>query len=139
MTQLTPPGLTDDDLRAKWRAAGGRFHGSIVETGTMPAVYLLPFLRSTAVSHREVAMLVADALKASHPTVAPVTEDPFEHAATLDAYAAITRSIADTLAGANSEFNRESFFVACGLDLEGYLITDEGDSEASPDDAHSKS
>lgn len=27
-----------------WRAAGGRFHGPNVETGTMPEAQLLPFL-----------------------------------------------------------------------------------------------
>lgn len=39
-------GKSDEDLREIWRAAGGRFHGPIVETGTMPEAKLLPFLRS---------------------------------------------------------------------------------------------
>lgn len=38
--------ITDDQLRAIWRDAGGGFHGPRVETGTMPEAKLLPFLRS---------------------------------------------------------------------------------------------
>ncbi len=37
--------MTDDELRAMWREAGGRFHGPNIETGTMPESILLPFLR----------------------------------------------------------------------------------------------
>ena len=37
---------SDEDLRAMWRAAGGIFHGPIVETGTMAEMQLLPFLKS---------------------------------------------------------------------------------------------
>ena len=36
---------SDDELRALWRAAGGSFHGPVVETGDMPESKLLPFLR----------------------------------------------------------------------------------------------
>lgn len=41
--------LTDDELRARWRAAGGNFHGPHVETGTMPESMLLPFLRDLVI------------------------------------------------------------------------------------------
>jgi len=37
---------TDNELRAMWRAAGGRFTGPNVETGSMPEEALLKFLRS---------------------------------------------------------------------------------------------
>jgi hypothetical protein len=37
--------VTDDELRALWRANGGEFHGPNVETGYMPEEKLLPFLR----------------------------------------------------------------------------------------------
>lgn len=37
--------LTDDDLRAIWRAAGGSFHGPNIEHGSMAEALLLPFLR----------------------------------------------------------------------------------------------
>lgn len=32
------------EIRAKWREAGGKFHGPHVETGTMEEAKLLPFL-----------------------------------------------------------------------------------------------
>lgn len=38
--------MSDDELRQMWRDAGGKFHGPITETGTMPESLLLPFLRS---------------------------------------------------------------------------------------------
>jgi len=38
----------DFELRERWRAAGGSFHGPCVETGTMPEAQLLPFLRDLA-------------------------------------------------------------------------------------------
>lgn len=38
--------LDDKTLRAMWRAKGGEFHGPNVETGTMPEIQLLQFLRS---------------------------------------------------------------------------------------------
>lgn len=41
-----PPDLSDDDIRAHWRAAGGEFHGPNVEHGDMPESKLLPYLRS---------------------------------------------------------------------------------------------
>jgi hypothetical protein len=41
-----PVALSDDELRAMWRKAGGSFHGPNVETGTMPESVLLPFLRA---------------------------------------------------------------------------------------------
>lgn len=44
----TKPARTDDELRTMWRAAGGEFHGPTIETGTMPEVKLLPFLRALA-------------------------------------------------------------------------------------------
>lgn len=37
---------SDDELRALWRAAGGSFHGPVVETGDMPESLLLPFLQA---------------------------------------------------------------------------------------------
>lgn len=37
---------TDELVRDCWRAAGGKFHGPNVETGTMPEAKLLPYLRS---------------------------------------------------------------------------------------------
>jgi len=37
--------ITDEELKALWREHGGKFHGPNVETGTMPEVLLLPFLR----------------------------------------------------------------------------------------------
>ena len=37
--------LSDDELRQRWRDAGGSFHGPKIETGTMPESKLLPFLR----------------------------------------------------------------------------------------------
>lgn len=43
---MTQTELSDDDLRAKWRAAGGSFHGPHIETGTMPESKLLPFMRA---------------------------------------------------------------------------------------------
>lgn len=144
MNQPTPQGPTDDDLRAKWRAAGGGFHGPHVETGTMPEALLLPFLRSLALSHRETVTQVAEALKAAHPEVSPVTEVKFEHEATLDEHTVITRSIADKLGSADSAFDRRAFFVACGLDpkVSDYgsenLITDETDPYANPDTAPSE-
>lgn len=42
------PPLTDPELRVAWRRAGGSFHGPNVETGTMPEVKLLKFLRELA-------------------------------------------------------------------------------------------
>lgn len=36
---------SDNDLRRQWKAAGGKFHGPNIETGTMPEADLLPFLR----------------------------------------------------------------------------------------------
>jgi hypothetical protein len=36
---------SDVDLRRIWRSAGGSFHGSRIEHGTMQEVLLLPFLR----------------------------------------------------------------------------------------------
>ena len=45
---MTPP--TDAELRAAWKAAGGSFHGPIVETGTMAESKLLPFLSELASS-----------------------------------------------------------------------------------------
>lgn len=39
---------TDFELRERWRAAGGSFHGPCVETGTMPEAQLFPFLRALA-------------------------------------------------------------------------------------------
>ena len=36
---------SDSELREMWRQAGGKFHGPMVETGTMPESQLLPFLR----------------------------------------------------------------------------------------------
>lgn len=44
-TDPTPDRRTDDDIRALWRAAGGDFHGPIVEHGTIKEADLLPFLR----------------------------------------------------------------------------------------------
>lgn len=41
----SPDRRTDDDIRALWRAAGGDFHGPIVEHGTIKEADLLPFLR----------------------------------------------------------------------------------------------
>lgn len=40
--------FTDEQLRSLWHAAGGRFHGPNIETGTMPEASLLPFLRQLA-------------------------------------------------------------------------------------------
>ena len=37
--------FTDAQLKSMWVEAGGKFHGPIVETGTMPEERLLPFLR----------------------------------------------------------------------------------------------
>lgn len=44
---------TDFELRERWRAAGGSFHGPCVETGTMPEAQLLPFLRELAATPAE--------------------------------------------------------------------------------------
>jgi hypothetical protein len=38
--------ITDQNLRRRWREAGGEFYGPHVETGSMPEAKLLPFLRS---------------------------------------------------------------------------------------------
>lgn len=38
--------MTNDELRALWRKAGGEFHGPSVETATMPEAQLLAFLRA---------------------------------------------------------------------------------------------
>ena len=38
--------MTDDELRTKWRSAGGSFFGPRIETGSMPESLLLPYLRS---------------------------------------------------------------------------------------------
>lgn len=56
---MTAP--TDDDLRAIWRNAGGRFYGPN-ETGAMPERELLAFLRAFAAGQ-------------SAPSVAPVAAD----------------------------------------------------------------
>jgi hypothetical protein len=45
---VPPVAMTDDELRALWRNAGGRFHGPNIETGTMPESQLLPLLRKLA-------------------------------------------------------------------------------------------
>lgn len=37
--------MNDTQIRDKWRAAGGSFHGPHVETGHMEESKLLPFLR----------------------------------------------------------------------------------------------
>lgn len=39
------PAPTDEALRKMWLAAGGNFHGPLVETGCMSEAKLLPFLR----------------------------------------------------------------------------------------------
>jgi hypothetical protein len=44
--------MTDDELRAMWRNAGGHFHGPRIETGTMPEARLLPFLRELMAAER---------------------------------------------------------------------------------------
>jgi hypothetical protein len=44
--QTAPTKITDQDLRRRWREAGGEFYGPHVETGSMPEAKLLPFLRS---------------------------------------------------------------------------------------------
>lgn len=46
--------MTDDELRALWREAGGDFHGPNVETGTMPEAKLLPLLRRLAQEREKV-------------------------------------------------------------------------------------
>lgn len=47
--------LSDDQLRAIWREAGGTFHGPLVEHGSITEAQLLPFLRSLLVPWRPVA------------------------------------------------------------------------------------
>lgn len=44
--QTAPTKIADQDLRRRWREAGGEFYGPHVETGSMPEAKLLPFLRS---------------------------------------------------------------------------------------------
>ena len=111
-----PTSLTDDDLRARWRAAGGSFHGPNVETGTMPEVRLLQFLRSLSPTYRDVVTLVVAALKASHPDVNPVTNDEFGHEATRTMHTLIRWELASTLGAANSQFDQRAFLEACRLD-----------------------
>lgn len=45
--------LSDEELRKRWRAAGGNFYGPNIETGSMPESQLLPFLRALAKATKE--------------------------------------------------------------------------------------
>lgn len=42
----TPREITDTEIRASWRAAGGNFYGPHVETASMPEAKFLPFMRA---------------------------------------------------------------------------------------------
>ena len=66
---------TDFELRERWRAAGGSFHGPCVETGTMPEEQLLPFLRDLAATPSLPATedsSAGDQVEAVHPDDAAV-------------------------------------------------------------------
>lgn len=64
--------LSDQDLRALWRAAGGGFHGPNIETGTMPESLLLPFLRSLRSARETDSVSLSGAL----PTPPVATAEP---------------------------------------------------------------
>jgi hypothetical protein len=108
--------ISDDALRQRWRDAGGGFHGPNVEHGDMPEAKLLPFLRSLVTREHELVQLIADALARAHPTNKAVTEDEFEHAATIDAHLSIREEVADTLQRAAPDFDRAEFLSKCDLD-----------------------
>jgi hypothetical protein len=55
--------ITYHELIGLWRAAGGRFHGPNVETGTMPEAMLLPFLQAL-VGPNQTLEQVAERVKA---------------------------------------------------------------------------
>lgn len=52
---IAAPGrvISDDQIRAAWRSAGGEFHGPSIETGTMPESKLIPFLRGLMLPNAE--------------------------------------------------------------------------------------
>jgi hypothetical protein len=127
------PSPTDDELRAKWREAGGSFHGPNVETGTMPEVELIQFLRSLSATYRDVVTLVVAALKASHPDVNAVTDDEFGHEATRTMHTLIRWELASTLGAANRQFDQRAFLEACRLDPKASGDPDKGPEEENTD------
>ncbi len=53
------PMIAYHELTAIWRAAGGRFHGPNIETGTMPEAALLPFLQALVGPNQSLAQVEA--------------------------------------------------------------------------------
>jgi hypothetical protein len=45
--------MTDEDIRAEWRAAGGSMHGPNIETVTMPEEEYFKFRRAIAAAPQE--------------------------------------------------------------------------------------
>lgn len=61
-------------------------------------------------------LLIADTLKRANPQRHPITEDEFEHLATIDMHECICHALADTLGNRNPSFDKNLFLTNCGVD-----------------------
>lgn len=60
-------------------------------------------------------LMIAHALRRANPVARPITEDEFEHEATIEMHINCCNSIADALALRNPSFDITLFLSNCGV------------------------